>query len=153
MAALNRVFLIGNLTKDPEIRYTPSGTAVANLRLAVNRMFRDRAGELKQDTCFITAVAWGKQAESSNQYLKKGRPVFIEGQLQSRSWEGKDGRKRSVIEVRASRIQFLSTGMPKGETAKEGVDLGPSPDEETVDFSEDEIDWDTSTQDGKEKNT
>jgi single-strand DNA-binding protein len=119
MASLNKVFLIGNLTKDPELRYTPNGTAVANLRIAVNRRFKDRSGELKEDTCFVTITAWDKQAEVCNQYLHKGRPVFVEGILQSRSWETADGQKRSTIDVRAERIQFLPTGR-----AVEGANTG-----------------------------
>jgi single-strand DNA-binding protein len=112
MASLNKVLLIGNLTKDPELRYTPNGTAVANLRIAVNRKFKDRSGELKEDTCFVTVTAWDKQAEICNQYLQKGRPIFVEGILQSRSWETPDGQKRSTIDVRAERIQFLG-GTPR----------------------------------------
>ena len=107
MASLNKVFLIGNLTRDPELRYTPNGTAVTNLRIAVNRQFKDRAGELKKETCFLTVVVWDKQAEASSQFLQKGRPVFVEGKLQSRSWEDASGQKRNVLEVRADRIQFL----------------------------------------------
>jgi len=109
MANFNKVLLIGNLTKDPELRYTPQGTAVVNLRLAVNRRFRDRNQELKEEVCFITAVVWDKQAETANQYLHKGSPIFIEGRLQSRSWEDNSGQKRNTIEVRAERIQFLSS--------------------------------------------
>lgn len=109
MASLNKVLLIGNLTRDPELRYTPSGVAVVNLRLAVNRKYKDKAGELKEEVCYITATAWDKQAEVCNQYLQKGRPVFIEGRLQSRSWEGTDGQKRNTIDVRAERIQFLGS--------------------------------------------
>lgn len=117
MASLNKVLLIGNLTKDPELRYTPQGTAVVNLRLAVNRKFRDRNNqELKEEVCFITAVAWDKQAEICNQYLHKGSPVFIEGRLQSRSWEDNAGQKRSTIEVRTERVQFLGQG-PKSPAA------------------------------------
>ena len=110
MASLNKVLLIGNLTKDPELKYTPSGVAVANLRLAVNRKYKDKSGEWKEDACFITVAVWDKQAEACNQYLQKGRPVFVEGRLQSRSWETTDGQKRTTIEVRAERIQFLGTG-------------------------------------------
>jgi len=110
MASFNKVLLIGNLTKDPELRYTPNGTAVANFRLAVNRKFKDRSGEFKEDTCFVTVTAWDKQAETCNQYLQKGRQVFVEGILQSRSWDTPDGKKRSTIDVRAERIQFLSPG-------------------------------------------
>jgi len=110
MASFNRVYLMGNLTKDPELRYTPQGVAVANLRLAVNRRFKSKTGELKEEVCFITAVVWNKQAETCNQYLHKGSPLFIEGILQSRSWEDNTGAKRSVIEVRAQRVQFLGQG-------------------------------------------
>lgn len=113
MANFNKVFLIGNLTKDPELRYTPQGTAVVNLRLAVNRRYRDRNQEMKEDVCFVTVVVWDRQAESSNQYLHKGSPVFIEGRLQSRSWEDNAGQKRNVLEVRAERVQFLSAGPGK----------------------------------------
>jgi single-strand DNA-binding protein len=113
MANFNKVLLIGNLTKDPELRYTPQGTAVVNLRLAVNRRFKDRNQELKEETCFVTAVVWDKQAETCNQYLHKGSPVFIEGRLQSRSWEDNTGQKRYVIEVRAERVQFLTAGQSK----------------------------------------
>jgi len=107
VASLNKVLLIGNLTKDPELRYTPQGTAVVNLRMAINRKFRNRNQETKEEVCFITAVVWDKQAETCNQYLHKGSPVFIEGRLQSRSWEDNSGNKRQVIEVRAERVQFL----------------------------------------------
>ena len=120
MASLNKVLLIGNLTKDPELRYTPNGTAVTNLRIAVNRKFKDRSGELKEDTCFITVTAWDKQAEICNQYLQKGRAVFVEGILQSRSWETGDGQKRSTIDVRAERIQFLGGPRGEGQTVPSG---------------------------------
>ena len=113
MASFNKVMLIGNLTRDPELRYTPAGTAVVNLRLAVNRRYKDRNGEYKDEACFLTVVVWNKQAETCNQYLKKGSSVFIEGLLQSRSWEdAASGKQRSVVEVRAERVQFL--GSPQG---------------------------------------
>jgi single-strand DNA-binding protein len=117
MASLNRVLLIGNLTKDPELRYTPQGTAVVNLRMAINRKFKNRNQELKEETCFITVVVWDKQAETCNQYLHKGSPVFIEGRLQSRSWEDNAGQKRSVVEIRAERIQFLGGAPAKAAAA------------------------------------
>lgn len=124
MASLNKVLLIGNLTKDPELRYTPNGTAVANLRIAVNRKFKDRTGELKEDTCFVTITAWDKQAEICNQYLQKGRAIFVEGILQSRSWDAPDGQKRSTIDVRAERIQFLGP-MKGAEGAGAGEGVAP----------------------------
>lgn len=115
MASYNKVLLMGNLTKDPELRYTPQGTAVANLRMAVNRKYRTKEQELKEEVCFITAVVWNKQAETCNQYLRKGSAVFVEGRLQSRTWEDNAGAKRSVIEVRAERVQFM--GAPAAKAA------------------------------------
>ena len=124
MMSLNRVLLIGNLTKDPELRYTPSGTPVANLRLAVNSTYKDQAGARKEETCFVTIVVWSKQAEICQQYLKKGRQVFVEGRLLYRSWEA-EGKTRSTMEVRADRVQFLGPppgaqagGPPRGEPAE-----------------------------------
>ncbi len=126
MASFNKVLLMGNLTKDVELRYTPQGTAVANLRLAVNRKFKDKNQELKEEVCFITAVVWDKQAETCNQYLHKGSPLFVEGRLQSRSWEDNAGQKRNVIEVRAERVQFL--GGPTAGAKSAAVVQGPSQD-------------------------
>ncbi len=144
MASLNKVLLIGNLTKDPEMRYTPSGVAVANLRLAVNRKYKDKTGEWNEDTCFINVAAWDKQAEVCNQYLQKGRSIFVEGRLQSRSWETNDGQKRSMIDIRAERIQFLgpgksgeSTNAPTGnsEAVIEEVPSAPSGDVKADDMA------------------
>lgn len=104
---LNAVYLAGNLVADPEVRYVPSGDAVANLRLAVNRRWRSQTGEQREETLFVTVVAWGRQAETCGEYLRKGSPVLVEGWLQQRSWETQEGDKRSVVEVRARRIQFL----------------------------------------------
>ena len=123
MANLNKVFLIGNLTRDPELRYTPNGTAVANLGLAVNRRFKDSSGELKEEVCFLTVTVWDKQAEACCQYLQKGRPVFVEGVLQSRFWETNDGQKRSAIDVRAERVQFLGNYGPKEKEAEKASDM------------------------------
>jgi len=132
MVSLNRVLLIGNLTKDPELRYIPSGTAVVNLRLAVNSTFKDQAGQRKEETCFVTIVVWGKQAEACNQYLKKGRAIFVEGRLLYRSWEA-EGKTRSTMEVRADRVQFLgppgTPTRPRDEAEEPGA---AEPDAETV---------------------
>lgn len=117
MANFNKVLLIGNLTKDVELRYTPQGTAVANLRMAVNRKYKDKNQEVKEETCFITVVVWDKQAEVCNQYIHKGSQVFIEGRLQSRSWEDATGGKRNVIEVRAERVQFLGAPATQAKAA------------------------------------
>jgi single-strand DNA-binding protein len=109
MASLNNVILMGNLTRDPEVRYTPSGTPVATLGLAVNNRMK-QGDEWKDDPCFIDVVVFGKQAESCGEYLSKGQPVLVEGRLRYRTWEGQDGQKRSKHEVSAFRVQF----MPKG---------------------------------------
>src|SRR5688572_23626078 len=108
MASLNRVLLIGNLTRDPEHRYNPSGTAVAKFGLAVNREYTDKgSGEKKETVCFVDITAWGRLGEICNQYLTKGRPVFVEGRLEFSSWETKEGDKRSKLEVVAETVQFL----------------------------------------------
>lgn len=104
---LNKVLLIGNLTRDPELRYIPSGTAVANLGLATNRTYTTQDGERKEEVCYIDIVVWGKTAENCANYLSKGRPVFIEGRLQLDTWETEDGQKRSKLKVVADRVQFL----------------------------------------------
>ena len=109
MPSLNKVILVGNLTKDPELRFIPSGQAVANLRLATNRRWKASNGDWKEETCFVGIVVWGKSAEACGEYLKKGSPVLVEGRLQNRSWDGEDGQKRSLIEVVAERIQFLES--------------------------------------------
>jgi len=121
MANLNKVFLIGNLTRDPELRYIPSGTAVASFGLATNRVYNTSSGEKKQETCFVRVVVWGKMAEVCGEYLSKGRPVFIEGRLQYRAWNGPNGEKRNTLEVRAERVQFLGAKDAKsGEPTAEG---------------------------------
>lgn len=103
---LNKVFLIGRLTRDPELRYTTSGTAVATFGFAVNREYLSK-GEKKEETCYLNLVVWGKQAEICAEYLKKGNLIFVEGSLHYRSWETEDSEKKSVIEVRVERFQFL----------------------------------------------
>ena len=123
MASLNKVFLIGNLTRPPELRYTPSGTAVADLRLAVNRVYSTQGGEKREDTYFLTVVVWGKQAESCGEYLDKGSPILVEGRLQTRDWETKDGQKRNVVEVVAERVQFMGRSkQPAGAPAAAPVE-------------------------------
>ena len=133
MVSLNRVLLIGNLTKDPELRYTPSGTPVANLRMAVNSSFKGQDGQRKEETCFVTIVVWSKQAELCNQYLKKGRSIFVEGRLIYRSWEA-EGKTRSTMEVRADRVQFLGgPGAPGAAREEAGApSRAEEPEAETV---------------------
>ncbi len=118
MASLNKIFLIGNLTRDPELRYIPSGAPVASFGLAVNTTFPASGGEPKTEVCFVRVVVWGKQAELCNQYLKKGRAVCIEGRLVYRSWE-QEGKTRSTLEVKADRVQFLGPRRDEGTAAPE----------------------------------
>lgn len=106
MASLNKVLLIGNLVKDPELRRTASGKAVTNLRLAINKKFKDSSGAMKEEVCYVTVTVWDQRAEACSHYLKKGRMVFVEGVLQFSSWE-KDGQKHSTLDVRADNVQFL----------------------------------------------
>lgn len=108
MSRLNKIFLIGRLTKDPELRYIASGTPVSNFTLAVNRSFRSQANDQQQQTDFIDIVVWSKQAENCKQYLVKGQEALVEGRLQIRSYDAADGTKRRVAEVVADNVQFLS---------------------------------------------
>lgn len=124
-ASLNRVFLIGNLTRDPELRYLPSGQAVATFTLAVNRTYTAGTGERKEDTSFIRIVVWARRAEVCNEYLRRGSPVFVEGRLQSRNWEAQDGSKRTSFEVVANNVQFL--GRAPQEPPGEQVPLPEEP--------------------------
>ena len=135
-ANLNKVLLIGNLTRDPELRYIPSGSAVATFTVAVNRVYKDQAGEKKEQTSFLRVVVWGRRAEVCGEYLSKGSPVFVEGRLQSRDWQTQDGQKRNTVEVIADNIQFLRGANSKGAQDKQAV---PPPEEvETINLSEEQ---------------
>ncbi len=132
MANLNKVFLIGNLTRDPELRYVPSGTPVATFGLAVNRRYVMQNGDKKDEVCFVRVVVFGKQAESCSQYLSKGRLVFVEGRLQYRSWE-QDGQKRNSLDVVADRVQFLGAPKQGSHDQEETVDAVKEEEEVTKD--------------------
>ncbi len=107
MVSLNRVMLIGNLGSEPEMRFTPNGNPVTTFRVATNRSFSTPDGERKEETEWFTVVAWGKLAEQCNQFLAKGKLVYTEGRLHTRTWEGQDGQKRYRTEVIANRVTFL----------------------------------------------
>jgi single-strand DNA-binding protein len=129
MANVNKVLLLGRLTRDPELRYTPNGTAVCDLGIAVNRKWKGPDGSWKEDTCFIDVTVWQKQAEFCAEYLKKGREVFIEGRLTLDQWQSPEGQKRSKLKVIAQSVQFLGArpgGAGGGGTAGGGG--GPSPE-------------------------
>lgn len=115
MANLNKVMLIGNLTRDPELRHTPKGSAVADLGIAVNRKVQDGNGGWKDETTFVDVTVWGSSAENAHKYLTKGRGVFIEGRLQMDTWDDKaTGQKRSKLKVVADNVQFLPEGKSGG---------------------------------------
>lgn len=136
MASLNRVLLIGNLTRDPELRYIPSGSAVATFTLGVNRFYTTQTGEKKEQSSFIRIVVWGRRAEVCGEYLSKGSPVFVEGRLQSRDWQTQDGQKRNTVEVIADNIQFLRAGAKQG-AAPAGKQTASGPEEMgTIDLND-----------------
>lgn len=111
MANLNKVLLLGNLTRDPELRYTPKGTAVADIALAINRVWNNEQNQRQEETTYVDITLWGRQAELAQQYLSKGRGCFIEGRLQMDTWEDKQtGQKRSKLKVVAENLQFLPDG-------------------------------------------
>lgn len=130
MASFNRVMLIGNLTRDPEVRSLPSGVSVADLRLAVNDDYKDKNGQVVKRTCFVDAAVWDKQAETCKKYLGKGSAVYVEGRLQMDEWTTQEGQKRSKLRVRADRVQFLGAPRGAGGGAAASADDGaPMPDD------------------------
>ena len=115
MLGVNKVILIGNSGKDPELRRTPGGSSVASFPLATTERFNDRNGERQERTEWHNIVVWGRQAEIVNQYVRKGRPVYVEGRLTTRSWDDRDGNKKYRTEVVANTVQFLGSGGGQGE--------------------------------------
>jgi single-strand DNA-binding protein len=132
MANINRVVLVGNLTKDPELRHTPSGTAVCQLRIAVNSRRRDESGQWVDKPNYFDVSIFGNQAESSAQYLSKGRPVGIDGRLDWREWEAQDGSKRQAVQIIAESVQFLGGRGDAAEGGNQFVPAGAAAD--TADF-------------------
>jgi single-strand DNA-binding protein len=121
MASFNKVILLGNLTRDPEVRYTPKGSAVADLGVAVNRQYTLENGEKREEVTFVDVTFWGRTAEVAGEYLKKGRPVFIEGRLQLDTWDDKQsGQKRSRLKVIGETMQMLGSRGSASDTADEG---------------------------------
>jgi single-strand DNA-binding protein len=126
MANLNKVMLMGNLTRDPEVKYTPKGTAVTEIGMAINHFFTTEAGEKREEVTFVDVTFWGRQAETVGQYLKKGRPIFVEGRLQLDTWDDKQsGQKRSKLRVRGESFQFL--GGRSGADAEGGGEQSSAP--------------------------
>ena len=140
MASLNKVILLGNLTRDPELRYTPNGTAVSSFGLAVNRRYR-QGDEWKEEVCFVDVVTYGRQAETVGEYLSKGSMALVEGRLQWRSWESDTGQKRSKHEVVAMNVQFMprtrDEGAGRSEMAMPGGEAEmamPPPEDDDIPF-------------------
>lgn len=125
---LNKVFVCGNLTRDPELRALPSGASVASFSVATNRVWKDQSGQKQEDTEFHNVVVFGKQAETVNQYLTKGSQVLIEGRLQTRSWEA-DGQKKYRTEIVADRVQFGARGSSQRSAEESPVDDDPRPED------------------------
>ncbi len=114
MGSVNKVILVGNLGRDAELRYTPGGAAVATLNLATTETWNDKEGQRQEKTEWHRVILWGKQAETLNQYLQKGKQIYVEGRLQTRQWDDKDGNKRYTTEVRGDRVVLLSSGSGGG---------------------------------------
>jgi single-strand DNA-binding protein len=136
---INRVVLVGNLTRDPELRHTPSGTAVCSLRVAVNTRRRDESGQWADKPNYFDVTVWGQQGENCAQYLSKGRPVAIDGRLEWREWETQDGGKRQAVDIVADNVQFLGgrgegeaggTYVPAGAAQSADADFGPAADDD-----------------------
>src|SRR3954451_2327576 len=144
MASFNKVILLGNLTRDPEVRYTPKGSAVCDLGIAVNRVYTTDSGEKREEVTFVEVVLWARLAEIAGEYLKKGRPVFIEGRLQMDSWDDKQtGQKRTRLRVVAENMQLLGgrpvggiyvTGESRQTTAPPKKSAAPESDEDEIPF-------------------
>ena len=137
MASVNKVILLGNLGRDPEVRFTQGGTPVANFTMATTERWNDPSGEKKEKTEWHRIVVWGKQAEIAGEYLRKGRPVFVEGSLQTREWTDRDGNKRYTTEVRAQRLQLL--GRPDDRAATTAAAPAEDMGEPAAGFAEDDI--------------
>ena len=143
MSSVNRVIITGHLTRDPEVKYLPSGTAVAKLGVAVNSRYKDKSGEWKDDTCFIDVDVWGKRAEWIERDCRKGSKVLVEGSLREDNWEDREGNRRSKIKVKAFHAEHIGEprgggggqSEPRGSSAPSGAPSGPpdSPPDETDD--------------------
>ncbi len=129
MAGFNKIFLLGNLTRDPQLSYTPSQTAVVDFGLATNRRWTSQDGSQRQETCFVDCRAFGRTAENINKYFSKGKPIFIEGRLTFDTWTAQDGTKRSRHRVTVENFQFLPSTAgtePPADQAEQGTDENPS---------------------------
>lgn len=140
MPEINYVTIVGNLTRDPIYRTTTNNTPVVNFSIATNRKYRDSSNILQEDVCYIGVVAWNRLAESCKDKLKKGYAVLVDGELQSRNWKTEDGHNRSVVEIKARRIQFLNKHLKGNNHSNGGADEHEIFVDDTVDYTEDSFD-------------
>ena len=148
MPETNYVIVSGNLTKDPIFRQTTNNTPVVNFSIASNRKYKDSSNQWQEDVCYVGIVAWNKLAESCKERLRKGSAVLVDGELQSRNWKSEEGYNRSIVEIKARRIQFLNrTKRPtNGENGSSDDEPAVFTDEESIDFTEDSFDKFLSTE-------
>jgi single-strand DNA-binding protein len=141
MPEINYVVVAGNLTKDPIFRQTTNNTPVVNFSIASNRKYKDSSNQWQEDVCYVGIVAWNKLAESCRDRLKKGSAVLVDGELQSRNWKSEEGHNRSIVEIKARRIQFLNKRVkPSNNGTDENDDMNSFSDDDNVDYTEDSFD-------------
>lgn len=126
--SFNKITLVGNLGRDPELRYTPQGTPVCSFTLATNEKRKDRAGENQDITTWFRVTLWGRQAEAASQYLTKGRPIYVEGRLRVEEWTDRDGRQRYTLEVHATDMQFIGGRNDEASSKNHRAEMSASPD-------------------------
>jgi single-strand DNA-binding protein len=138
LMSFNKVILVGNLGRDPELRYTPQGTPVCSFSMATNERRKDKTGEMQDQTTWFRVTLWGRQAETASQYLTKGRPVYIEGRLRVEEWTDRDGKPRHTLEVHATDMQFIGGGRGEEPPMERAAAAGAAPAEQT-ELSDDDI--------------
>jgi single-strand DNA-binding protein len=136
--SFNRIILVGNLGRDPELRYTPQGTPVCSFSMATNERRKDKSGEMQDQTTWFRVTLWGRQAETASQYLTKGRPVYIEGRLRVEEWTDRDGKPRHTLEVHATDMQFIGGARSEEPLAEKAASAGVGPSEQP-DLSDEDI--------------
>jgi single-strand DNA-binding protein len=137
--SFNKVILVGNLGRDPELRYTPQGTPVCSFSMATNEKRKDKTGEMQDHTTWFRVTLWGRQAETASQYLTKGRPVYIEGRLRVEEWTDRDGKARHTLEVHATDMQFIGGGRGSEEPHMERAAAAGASPAEATDMADDDI--------------
>jgi single-strand DNA-binding protein len=135
--SFNKVILVGNLGRDPELRYTPQGTPVCSFTMATNERRKDKTGEMQDQVTWFKVTLWGRQAETASQYLTKGRPVYIEGRLRVEEWTDRDGKPRHTLEVNATDMQFIGGARSEEQPAEKAAAVPPAT--EQADFPEDDV--------------